>query len=92
MNPIARSIHVSGLVQGVGYRQFAATVATALGLTGYCENLADGRVHLEVEGAAAAVEDFMRQLHIGPARARVVEVVVRTVAWAGAYRAFEIRQ
>ena len=35
---------VKGRVQGVGYRAFAQKKALELGLSGYAENLPDGRV------------------------------------------------
>ena len=37
---------VKGRVQGVGYRAFAQKKALELGLSGYAENLPDGRVEI----------------------------------------------
>ena len=42
--------HVSGHVQGVGYRWFVRGLATDAGLTGSARNLADGRVEVVLEG------------------------------------------
>ncbi len=71
----AVQIWVSGRVQGVGYRAFAASWAKRLGLAGYVRNLEDGRVHLQVEGEETAIEVFLGHLREGPRAARVSEVV-----------------
>jgi acylphosphatase len=63
---------VTGQVQGVGYRWFAARHARQLGLTGYARNLADGRVEVVTRGedpsALAQLEQVLRR---GPAHAEV---------------------
>ena len=62
----ARRWYVSGRVQGVGYRYFAEHAATALNLTGYAQNLADGRVEVYAVGAADSLDKFAGQLRQGP--------------------------
>jgi hydrogenase maturation protein HypF len=52
---------VEGIVQGVGFRPFVYTLASGLSLGGLVGNDADG-VFAEVEGSAAAVEQFLRRL------------------------------
>jgi len=52
---------VEGIVQGVGFRPFVYTLASGLSLGGLVGNDADG-VFAEVEGPAAAVEQFLRRL------------------------------
>jgi hydrogenase maturation protein HypF len=54
---LRRRFEVRGLVQGVGFRPFVYTVASALGLGGSVANTADGVV-VEVEGDPDAVHDF----------------------------------
>ena len=49
---------VSGRVQGVGFRWWVRSNALELGLVGFAENLADGRVKVVAEGA----EDRCREL------------------------------
>jgi acylphosphatase len=53
------SVHFSGHVQGVGFRQATLQVAKEYEVAGFVMNLADGRVRLEVEGAAEVVEAFL---------------------------------
>lgn len=67
---------VRGRVQGVGYRAFAQQKALELGLSGYAENLPDGRVEVVAEGPKEALEVFLHHLRQGPRLARVEEVEV----------------
>ena len=43
---LAKRFHVSGRVQGVGFRYFVERVALRLGIAGYVSNLPDGRVEV----------------------------------------------
>lgn len=69
-------ITVIGLVQGVGYRWFADRTARKYDLKGFVENKPDGTVYLEVEGEKGLIEDFIKELKIGPRSAVVDEVRV----------------
>ncbi len=61
---ISAKILVSGLVQGVGYRAFIATVAHDLRINGKVKNLLDGRVEIVCECPEESVfSDFMRLLN-----------------------------
>lgn len=51
-----------GRVQGVGFRYAAKTIADALHLTGYAQNLADGTVTLCLQGEQDAIAQFMHEL------------------------------
>ncbi|MGQ9718621.1 MAG: carbamoyltransferase HypF [Nitrososphaerales archaeon] len=55
-------VHVSGLVQGLGYRPFVYKLAKRHNLTGYVLNLGDAGVRIEVEGGKKNVEAFLRNL------------------------------
>jgi len=52
------TVFYSGHVQGVGFRQATLQVAKEYEVAGFVQNLADGRVLLEAEGAAGVVEAF----------------------------------
>ena len=70
----ARRWLVSGRVQGVGYRAFAARTARGLGLSGGASNLPDGRVLVVAEGASHAIDRLEAALWDGPRFARVQRV------------------
>lgn len=84
-------IVVRGIVQGVGFRYFAANHASQLNLFGYARNLFNGDVEIEVEGDRGAIEEFIKLLRIGPRLAKVDDVVVQWEKYTGKYRTFEIR-
>jgi acylphosphatase len=67
----------SGRVQGVGFRFTVSETSRRFAVTGFVENLADGRVRLVAEGEPAeldrfvdAVETAMRRNIAGVARRR----------------------
>lgn len=72
----ARRFTVSGRVQGVGYRAFAARVARALTLKGGARNLDDGRVEVVASGAVHALDRLESALGEGPRLSRVTRVEV----------------
>jgi acylphosphatase len=88
---VARKYHVSGRVQGVGFRYFAQDAARREGLTGYVTNLADGRLEVVVEGEAESLERFERVLRQGPSRSRVEHVVVDELDPHQGHQGFTIR-
>lgn len=79
--PVRRAFRVHGLVQGVGYRRFAAREAEALGLAGWVRNAEDGSVCGEVEGAEATLRIFQARLMKGPPFARVDHLDWERLDW-----------
>ncbi|HQR29464.1 MAG TPA: acylphosphatase [Anaeromyxobacteraceae bacterium] len=69
---------VTGIVQGVWYRQSTADEARRLGLSGTVRNLPDGAVEVLAEGTREAVEALLAWCRRGPPAARVEAV---EVAW-----------
>jgi acylphosphatase len=69
--------HVSGRVQGVGYRWFVRQLADAAGLSGSARNLADGRVEVVLEGADDDVTRVLAALDGPRAPGAVSAVEVR---------------
>ena len=55
----AVSLHVTGVVQGVGFRPFVYTLARRLGVNGWVKNTSDG-VFAHAEGDEDAVAAFVR--------------------------------
>jgi len=88
---VARKYHVSGRVQGVGFRYFAHDAARREGLTDYVTNLTDGRVEVLAEGEAESLERFERALRQGPSRSRVEHVVVDELDPHQGHQGFSIR-
>ncbi len=66
--------HISGIVQGVYYRQSTCQQALAENVSGWAKNLPDGRVEVLLCGEASAVRKVEQWLHQGPTRARVDDV------------------
>ncbi|MFD0508303.1 acylphosphatase [Streptomyces chiangmaiensis] len=69
--PLRRRVVVRGVVQGVGFRPFVYTLATALRLSGHVTNTPEGVV-AEVEGSPEAVARFCERIAVeAPPLARV---------------------
>ena len=76
-------IRVQGVVQGVGFRPFAYSLATSLGLSGLVGNDADG-VFAEVEGGEEAVAKFLVLLELqAPPLAKIERVTTRALGLTG---------
>ncbi|HXV68802.1 MAG TPA: acylphosphatase [Nitrospira sp.] len=88
--PVRARVTISGRVQGVGYRAFAARAATQRGLLGGVRNLDDGRVELDVEGGKMAIEGLLRQLKAGPPAGQVTTIETVWGAATGRYSGFDI--
>lgn len=72
--------HVSGHVQGVGYRQGCRRAARALDLVGWVRNLDDGRVEVLAQGGDEAVDRLIAWVWAGPPGARIMGVESEVVA------------
>ena len=67
-------VHVHGIVQGVGFRDFLANSAAAQKLDGWVRNRADGTVEALVSGPTKAVEIFVSHATQGPPGAKITAV------------------
>jgi len=56
---------VSGRVQGVGFRWWVRANGLELGLVGFAENLADGRVKVVAEGSEDRCRELLARLEDG---------------------------
>lgn len=83
-------ILVSGFVQGVCFRDFTSSHATAMKLTGWIRNLSDGRVEAIVEGPRNDIEAFLGLIERGPRAARVENVELAWQDYAGSFKDFRI--
>lgn len=73
---IRYSILVDGRVQGVGFRFFTQLTATNLNLTGWCKNLYDGKVQIEIQGSEDTLNKFVSLLKKGNNFSRIDEIIV----------------
>ena len=82
---------VSGLVQGVGFRFFAARQASELGLKGFVRNLPSGEVEVVAEGERTDLEELLDQLRKGPRSAFVRDFRVTWSPTSDTFSRFEIK-
>jgi len=71
-----RAVRVTGVVQGVGFRPFVHRLAVRHQLDGWVLNAA-GEVQIEVEGAPAALQEFLAALELeAPPHAQIERIAV----------------
>jgi len=88
-NKLLYKIHVTGRVQGVGYRWSAVNEARKLGITGLVKNLSDGSVYIEAEGFSGQLDAYLEWCKVGPGIGYVESVVYETFSPVS-YRDFRI--
>lgn len=82
---------IRGRVQGVYFRAFVRNHADALGLTGYVRNLPGGSaIEVRAEGEKTKLDELLKQLNIGPPRARVDRVDVEWSEYTGRFKDFQL--
>jgi acylphosphatase len=59
---VRRDVLFHGRVQGVGFRYTARQIAGRFRVTGYVQNLPDGRVRLVTEGIPGEIDRFLAAL------------------------------
>jgi acylphosphatase len=65
MTGVRLTAWAEGRVQGVGFRWWVRSRALEFGLTGFAENLADGRVKVVAEGTETGCRELLAQLESG---------------------------
>jgi acylphosphatase len=73
---VRKRVLVSGLVQGVFFRETCRREAAEHGVAGWVRNLRDGRVEAVFEGQPDAVDRLVAWAHRGPRGAEVADVAV----------------
>jgi acylphosphatase len=84
-------LRVHGLVQGVGFRYFIFERAKSLGLAGYARNVYSGDVEIEVEGDRSLIEEFIKEVKVGPRAAQVTDLEIQWRNYDGSFKDFTIR-
>ena len=62
---IRRHLIFSGAVQGVGFRWRALHAAQLYGCTGWCRNLWDGSVEMEIQGTEEQIDKVILSIEAG---------------------------
>ncbi|NEO32933.1 MAG: acylphosphatase [Symploca sp. SIO3C6] len=88
---IRAHVFISGRVQGVGYRYSTLHQAKLLGISGWVQNLFDGRVEAVFEGTVEAIQAMIRWCYQGPLSAVVQDVAVDYETPEG-LQGFEVRR
>jgi acylphosphatase len=83
-------VHYSGRVQGVGFRFTAQEAARNYAVSGFVQNLNDGRVQLVAEGSPGEVERFLADL-AERMQGKIRQAAESTSPATGQFTGFEIR-
>ena len=84
------AVLVSGIVQGVFYRDYTNKKAKKLGITGFVKNETDGKVLAVAEGEEEKLKEFVRWVKRGPLLAQVEKIEVEWGKAKGEFTDFEI--
>jgi len=87
----ALQLHVTGIVQGVGFRPFVYNLAVGQTLSGWVLNSSDG-VHAVVEGPATVVDAFPELLRASAPTMSVIEHIYTEEIEVEGRAGFEIRE
>jgi len=68
--------HISGKVQGVGYRSMVVMMARTLDIKGYVQNLPNGKVFLIAEGPREDLARFVESIRIDNSRIVVEDIFI----------------
>lgn len=88
---IRYSIIVNGRVQGVGFRYFIQLTACRLNLTGWCKNLMDGNVQIEVQGSEKNVILFISAIKKGNNFSNVDDIDINEIEVITDEKKFKIK-
>ncbi|WP_088032395.1 YheC/YheD family protein [Evansella clarkii] len=84
-------LHISGKVQGVGYRKYVKNAASELQLAGTIKNNEyKRRVDIEIEGGVDDIIQFIKNIKIGTTKARVTAVGIKELELLNQNKGFYI--
>jgi acylphosphatase len=89
---VKNQIHVivSGLVQGVFFRDFTRQHAIKLGIKGRVRNLPNRNVEIIAEGEKDKLNQFIEKVKEGPSASAVKDCEIEWKEFSGEYTDFEI--
>lgn len=83
--------YFSGRVQGVGFRFTARSLAVPMGLTGFVQNLSDGRVLMEVQGSQSNIDTVISRLVSGDSYIRITNIEKEEIPIVQGEKVFDYR-
>jgi len=86
-----RTVHFRGHVQGVGFRYSVQHIAEPFAVTGYVQNLADGRVRMVVEGTADDLDNLLAEVELRLQR-HIQDIDLTTSDATGEFDGFQIKR
>ena len=87
---IRAHVFIIGKVQGVYFRQNTRIVANRHKVTGWVQNLRDGRVEAVLEGNEMDVSELIEWFYAGPPKAKVDDVQIRYESYIGEFQGFKV--
>lgn len=69
-------IFISGVVQGVGYRQFVKSFAKKNTISGWVQNTPEGKVEAVLQGSIENVEKMVKLCWKGPFLSEVKDIAI----------------
>lgn len=91
MVKIRAHVFVSGIVQGVFFRQGTKQQAEIYNVKGWIRNLLDERVEAVFEGEENNVKKLVEYCHHGPPDAKVTNVEVQWQKYLGEFNSFKTK-
>lgn len=83
--PIRYSIHINGLVQGVGFRPFIYNLALEYGLSGFVSNTAEG-VDIEIEGDEESISQFLIDIPLkAPSISEITDISKKEIPFSNTF-------
>ena len=85
------NVLISGRVQGVGFRYFAASIAEKYDVRGYVKNRRDGKVKIVCQGEEEELQSFLDEVKKGPAFSVITDTAIEEVPEQKKYNTFGIK-
>ena len=86
-----RTVHYVGRVQGVGFRYQTRSLANQFDVSGFVQNLDDGRVLLVVEGSKEEIDRFLGRIAESMGR-HIRNAISSTSPATGEFTEFQIER
>lgn len=85
-----REAYFRGMVQGVGFRYTTRRIAARYEVTGFVQNLPDGRVLLVAEGSSAELDRLINAVR-AEMESYIDDIEINSRPATGQYQGFDIR-